>query len=100
MLTLDHPGIVHRGPPTARRAALAVGPDVWEVIARLQKLTGNEEERIAVLAAETELHPREIRSAIDYAAAHRQEIQRLIERNEGALERSRQTTEDRQALFT
>jgi hypothetical protein len=28
--TLDHPGIVYRPGPTGRRAALAVGPDVWE----------------------------------------------------------------------
>jgi hypothetical protein len=30
--TLHHPGIVYRDGPTGRRAALAVGPDVWEVI--------------------------------------------------------------------
>ncbi len=30
---LDHPGIVYRGPSHDRRAALAGGPDVWEIIA-------------------------------------------------------------------
>ena len=29
----EHPGIVFRGGPTGRRAALAGGPDVWEVMA-------------------------------------------------------------------
>jgi hypothetical protein len=96
---LDHPGIVHRGPPTARRAALGVGPDVWEVIARLRELAGSEEERVAALADETDLHPREIRRAIDYAAEHRSEIERLIERSEAARERSRLATQERQALF-
>lgn len=96
---LDHPGIVHRGPLTARRAALAAGPDVWELIARLRELTGSEEERIAALADETDLHPREIRRAIDYAAEHRREIERLVERNEAAQERSRLAAEERQALF-
>jgi hypothetical protein len=96
---LDHPGIVHRGPPTARRAALGVGPDVWEVIARLRELAGSEEERVAALADETDLHPREIRRAIDYAAEHRKEVERLIGRSEAARERSQRATQERQALF-
>ena len=40
---LDYPGIIFRGPAHDRRAALAAGPDVWEVIARLQELDGGEE---------------------------------------------------------
>ena len=30
---LDYPGIVFRGPAHDRRAALAAGPDVWEIVA-------------------------------------------------------------------
>src|SRR5258708_10903006 len=30
--TSEHPGIVFRPGPTGRRAALAAGPDVWEVV--------------------------------------------------------------------
>src|SRR5229473_5980908 len=30
--TTEHPGVVFRDGPTGRRAALAGGPDVWEVI--------------------------------------------------------------------
>ena len=40
----DYPGIVFRGPAHDRRAALAAGPDVWEVVARLQELDGDEEQ--------------------------------------------------------
>ena len=41
----DHPGVVFRDGPTGRRAALAGGPDVWEVVravksARLQTSSG------------------------------------------------------------
>jgi len=60
---LEHPGIVFRGPTHDRRAALAAGPDVWEVIARLQELDGSEEQRISTLSAESELRPRLIRIA-------------------------------------
>lgn len=97
--TLDHPGIVFRGPPHDRRAGLAAGPDVWEILARLRELEGSEEQRIALVAEETELHPREIRRAVEYAAAHPEDIQARIERNEAAGERSRQAVRQRQELL-
>ena len=54
---LDYPGVIFRGPAHDRRAALAAGPDVWEVIARLQELDGSEEHRVSLMAAESDLHP-------------------------------------------
>src|SRR3984893_19461407 len=63
---LDYPGIVFRGPAHDRRAALAGGPDVWEVIARLQELGGTEEQRINLLSTESSLHPRLIRISLRY----------------------------------
>jgi hypothetical protein len=96
---LDHPGIIHRGPPHDRRAALAAGPDVWEVIARLRELKGPEEERIAALAHETDLHPRLIRIALDYAAERADEIGDRIRRNNEAAEASRRSVEQRNALL-
>lgn len=96
---LDYPGITFRGPAHDRRAALAAGPDVWEVIARLQELEGGEEQRISLLAAESDLHPRLIRIALDYAAEHSDEIRERIERNRAAAERSRITVQRREALL-
>lgn len=96
---LDHPGIVHRGPPHDRRAALAAGPDVWEVIARLRELKGSEQKRIKTLSHESDLHPRLIRLALDYAAEHDTEIQDRIRRNEAAAEGSRRAAKQRQALL-
>jgi hypothetical protein len=95
----DHPGIVFRGPSHDRRAALAAGPDVWEIIARLRELKGSEEQRIATLADETDLHPREIRVAIDFAAEHAEHIQARIQANEAAVEASRRAVEQRHALL-
>src|ERR1700722_17459054 len=66
----EYAGIVFRGSAHARRAALAGGPDVWEVVARLQELDGPEEQRISLLAEESDLHPRVIRLALEYAAEH------------------------------
>jgi hypothetical protein len=96
---LDYPGIVFRGPAHDRRAALAAGPDIWEVIARLQELDGSEEQRISVLAAESDLHPRLIRIALDYAAEHPDEIRERIDRNTAQAERSRVTARQRAALL-
>jgi hypothetical protein len=97
---LDYPGIIFRGPAHDRRAALAAGPDVWEVVARLQGLDGSEEQRIDLLSAESDLHPRLIRIALDYAADHADDVRARIERNRAMAERSRQTSEQREALLT
>lgn len=97
--TLDHPGIVYRGPSHDRRAALAAGPDVWEVVSRLRELDGDEEERIATLAAESDLHPRQIRAALEFAARHRDDVETRIAQNERAIIEGRRAAEERQALL-
>jgi hypothetical protein len=97
--TLEHSGIVYRGPGHDRRAALAGGPDVWEIVTRLRELEGSEEERIAVLASEIEVHPRLLRAALEFAARHPQEIEHRIVRNERAITESREAAEQRRALL-
>lgn len=96
---LNHPGIIFRGPGHDRRAALATGPDVWEVLARLQELDGSEERRISTLSAESDLHPRLIRIALDYAAEHADEIRQRIDRNRAMAQRSLNTSRQRDALL-
>jgi hypothetical protein len=96
---LDYPGIIFRGPAHDRRAGLAAGPDVWEVVARLQELEGSEEQRISLLAAESDLHPRLIRIALDYAAEHAGEVRERIGRNREMAERSRRTARQRESLL-
>lgn len=96
---LDHPGIVFRGPAHDRRASLAAGPDVWEIVARLRELGGSEEHRISLLSEETGLHPRIIRIALNYAAANPGVIRERIRRNDAEAERSRETARVREALL-
>ena len=96
---LDYPGVIFRGPAHDRRAALAAGPDVWEIIARLQELDGTEEQRITLLSEESDVHPRLIRIALDYAAEHADEISERIGRNRAMAERSHETAQQRQALL-
>lgn len=94
---LDYPGIIFRGPAHDRRAALAAAPDVWEVIARLQELDGTEEQRISLLNAESDLYPRLIRIAVDYAAEHPDAVRERIDRNRAMTQRSRKTSQQREA---
>ena len=96
---LDLPGIIFRGPTHDRRAALAAGPDVWEIVARLQELDGSEEQRVSLLSAESDLHPRLIRIALDYAAEHADEVRARIDRNRAMAERSQRTSKQREALL-
>jgi hypothetical protein len=97
--TLRHPGIVYREGPTGRRAALAVGPDVWEVVSALRYTSGGEERRVAALAEQFGLHPRHIRTAIDFAAEHKEEIEAQVAANDAAAEEARRLAERRAALM-
>lgn len=96
---LHHPGIVYRDGPTGRRAALAVGADVWEVASALRYTTGTDEQRVAQLAEQFALHPRHIRTAIDFAATHREAIDLQVRANDEAAEAARRRAEGRAALM-
>jgi hypothetical protein len=80
-----HPGIVFKPGPAGRRAALAGGPDVWEIAAALRHTHGTEAKRVAALAEQFGIHERQVGIALDYAAAHREEIDARLEANERAL---------------
>ena len=95
----EHPGLVFKPGPSGRRAALAGGPDVWEVASALRHTSGTEAERISELATEFGLHERQIVIALDYAAAHDTEIGARIRANDEAVERAEKVTAGRQRLF-
>lgn len=97
--SLDHDGIVFRGPPHDRRAALAGGPDLWEIISRLRELDGSEEQRITTLVEESGLHARQIRLAIDFAAENPEDVNERIADNQAAVDASRRAAEQRHALL-
>lgn len=88
----EHPGIVFRAGPTGRRAALAGGPDVWEIVAGLYavrdeapQLAG--EELAAELVAVTGLSAAQVRTAMRYYAAYPDEIDERVTSNLEAARR-------------
>lgn len=75
-------GIVFRDGPTGRRAALAGGPDIWEVMATLKSgKTREEEEAISATAELLNLTASQVRTAARYYGAFPDEIDRRISLN-------------------
>lgn len=99
LATDAHPGIVFKSGPSGRRAALAGGPDVWEIIAALRSTTGPEQDRVATVADQLGIHPRQVTIALGYAADHPDEIQDRIATNEQALSSAEQAHQSRQRLL-
>ncbi len=77
----EHPGIVFRGGPTGRRAALAGGPDVWEVMATLKGGEARGEKAIVATAELLDLTESQVRTAVRYYGAYPEEIDERIARN-------------------
>lgn len=96
----EHPGIVFQSGPSGRRAALAGGPDVWEIASAVRRLSGTEAERVAALAEEFGLHHRQVTIALNYAAAHRDEIEQRIRANDRALAEAERVAAERQHLLS
>ena len=95
----DHPGIVFKPGPSGRRAALAGGADVWEIASALRRTSGPESERISTLADEFGIHERQIVLALNYAAAHREEIETRIRANDRALDEIERVAAQRKRLL-
>lgn len=75
-----HPGIVFRPGPTGRRAALAGGPDIWEICLAARRAGGKQVAE--QLAEELSLTPDRIAVALRYAAEFPEEIEARIELHE------------------
>lgn len=77
----EHPGVVFRGGPTGRRAALAEGPDIWELMATLKSGKGCGPEAISATAKLLGLTDIQVRTAVRYYSAFPDEIDRRIALN-------------------
>ncbi|HEX5582854.1 hypothetical protein [Gaiella sp.] len=86
----EFPGIVFRSGPTGRRAALADGPDVWEVIRGLKYARSGKGDPVEVLIASSDLREDQIRMAADYYSAYPDEVDARIREDEEAAVRLRE----------
>lgn len=85
----DHPGIVFRDGPTGRRAALAAGPDIWEVIETLRGTGLAGDEAVAATAEWGSLRPTQVHAAVRYYAEFPEEVDERILLNRQEAERQR-----------
>ncbi|MCY4518150.1 MAG: hypothetical protein OXB99_13040 [Acidimicrobiaceae bacterium] len=93
------PEIVFRDGPTGRRAGLASGPDVWEIVRDLKR-HGSDGDQISVVAEETGLAPDLIDLAADYYATFPDEIDDRIAADVRAAEELRELADRRQRMLS
>ena len=83
----QHPGIVFWDGPSGRQAALADGPDVWEVISAIRDVDPHDERALEEAIAWTSLNRYQVRTALHYYEAHLAEVEERIRRNDEATDR-------------
>lgn len=92
----EHPGVVFRDGPTGRRAGLANGPDIWEIIGTLRMVQREEPDLVGtdLLAAVEEasgLDAVRIRTAIRYYTDYPTDVDERIAANEEAADQAEQS---------
>jgi hypothetical protein len=97
--TAPYAGIVFRDGPTGRRAALAGGPDVAEVVVAVRHAPGRGDAKVRGAAEQMDVPERLVRLAVDYASAYPEEIEERIARQEAAAEEARARAEQRARLL-
>jgi hypothetical protein len=95
----EHPGIVFRDGPAGRRAALVVGPDVWELVRFLREIDERGPDAVRAAAETFALPESAIESGIGYWTAHPDEITAWIDDAETASVAAEQEWERRQNLL-
>lgn len=75
----EHPGVVFRAGTTGRRAALAGGPDVWEVIRAIKSAQAAEpglrgDDLLSMVSDNTGVAVRLVSTAVRYWASYPDEV--------------------------
>jgi hypothetical protein len=70
----EHPGIVFKDGPSGRRAALAFGPDVWEVVKFLREIDERGPDAVVAAAEVLRLTEAQVRIVMHYYSAYPDEI--------------------------
>jgi hypothetical protein len=84
------PGIVFRSGPTGRRAGIAGGPDVWEIVRDLKGVVGEgSTDPIETVVSVSGLNRAVVELAASYYASYPNDIDERIQMNEQAAERLR-----------
>jgi hypothetical protein len=101
---MEHPGVIFRAGPTGRRAGLAAGPDVWEIVRALRSARAaepglGEHELLAMVAENTGVPVPLIRVATGYWAAYPDEIDAEVAAADAAEENAERAWRREQELL-
>jgi hypothetical protein len=101
---MEHPGMIFRTGPTGRRAGLAAGPDVWEVVravrsARAAEPDLGERELLTMVSENTGVPVRLIRVATGYWASYPDEIDAEVAAADAAEENAERAWRREQELL-
>lgn len=95
----EHPGVVFKDGPTGRRAAVAFGPDIWEIVKYLKEIDERAEAAIAAAVEELSLSPSRIRLALDYYSVYLDEIDEEIALADSASQAAQAAWQAQQRLL-
>ena len=98
--TQDFPGIVFRDGPAGRRAALAVGPDVWEIASALRDVEQRGDAAVNAVAANFSLSPAAVRLGLSYYGVYAAEIDAEIADNDRAAAEALKSWQAQQRLIS
>jgi hypothetical protein len=95
----DHPGVIFKEGPTGRRAALAYGPDVWEVIKFLREVDERGPAAVDAAAEAFGIDASRISTAISYYGDYQEEIDAEIAEADAASAHAEQAWRVQQQLI-
>jgi hypothetical protein len=84
----DHPGVLFKDGPTGRRAALAYGPDVWEIVKVVREIDERGPAAITAAAEVLAIDASRVGAAVAYYGDYRDEIDAEIAEADDASERA------------
>ena len=99
LTTSGHPGIVYRDGPAGRRAAVAGGPDIWEVVVALRHTGQRGDVQTSSAADQLGIPERLVRIAISFAASHPDEVEQMIGRNRDAEQEAERVAGERERFL-
>lgn len=95
----DHPGVIFKDGPSGRRAALAYGPDIWEIINFLREIDERGPAALDAAAEVLALESSQIAAAVSYYADYAAEIDAEIADADDASVRAHEAWRIQQRLI-
>jgi hypothetical protein len=95
----DHPGVIFKDGPTGRRASLAYGPDIWEIVKFLREIDERGPAALEVAAEVFALDVNRISTAVSYYGEYRAEVAAEIDAADEASARAEQAWRIQQQLI-